>query len=244
MPPPQLTIPLCSLRSLARRYCTERAAGGEGGDEPKRKKWARWLESDEYNRVVGKLSKDLQVTNQIQNIERGVTAEVGRLRELGVYPSAELVLIRRQFKMLEQEFGEVEGGAGEGAAGGREEAELELEFCERKRQLLRHRRMEVEGDSVVRAVREETEGGAGGGGENQMWVNAPANMPAASASGSGAGGQNPYRVVEQRLQQQRADAPARGEREGGRGGAGGGEGGRRGGGGEGTPTARPAGGRA
>ena len=66
-----------------------------------------------------------------------VTNEVCMLREYGVYPTAELALIRRQFKGLEKEWEQTDTR--------RAEIELEMEFCERKRQLLRHRRMEVEG---------------------------------------------------------------------------------------------------
>ncbi|GMH73152.1 hypothetical protein TL16_g06107 [Triparma laevis f. inornata] len=123
--------------------------------------WGKWLQGERYKDATQKLSKELQVANQIYNIEKGVSGEVGRLKELGVYPTAELALIRRQFKILEREW-EANGesnnadetnpgndGNDDDASNPRQEAELELEFCERKRQLLRHRRMEVESDMVL-----------------------------------------------------------------------------------------------
>jgi hypothetical protein len=187
------------------KYCTMlKKQQLEGGEEmvPHSMPWARWLHGDEYSRVVQKLGRDLQITNQIQNIERGVTSEVGRLRELGVYPSAELVLIRRQFKMLEQEFGDKADDGSQQVSDGREEVELELEFCERKRQLLRHRRMEVEGDNLVHQGDADAEAA-----KDKMFFNAPPNMPPSSNN-------NPHQLVDKRmgnsrsqqLQQQEQDA--------------------------------------
>ncbi|GMI12328.1 hypothetical protein TrVE_jg7506 [Triparma verrucosa] len=146
------------------KYVHDLRFSNGGGDAPTNghtkvePEWGKWLQNDRYKDTTQKLSKELQVANQIHNIEKGVSGEVGRLRELGVYPTAELALIRRQFKILEREWeanGEIgdEAGEGEGEASDgvnpRQEAELELEFCERKRQLLRHRRMEVESDMVL-----------------------------------------------------------------------------------------------
>ena len=97
--------------------------------------------------------------------------------------------------MLEQEFG---GDGGDTSAeGGREEVELELEFCERKRQLLRHRRMEVEGDNVIGGGGEDG-GGDGGedGGKDKMFFNAPANVNVAVNVVNGGG---PQQFVEKRM---------------------------------------------
>ena len=99
--------------------------------------WSRWLSNPAFTSEVNRLSHTQQIVSQIHNVEKGVTGEVGRLKECGVYPTAELALIRRQFKKISEEWGD---------GGEREELEMELEFCERKRQLLRHRRMEVEGE--------------------------------------------------------------------------------------------------
>jgi len=87
--------------------------------------WSRWLKGEEFREEVGRLGKELQIVKQIHNTERRVTGEVGRLRECGVYPTAELALIRRQFKKITEEW---EGGGEDGSMG---ELELELEFCER-----------------------------------------------------------------------------------------------------------------
>ena len=146
-----------ALESSEKYVYELRKSGGEGRSSPSHREsapqWGKWLQEDRFKEVSQKLSHDLQVANQIYNIEKGVSGEVGRLRELGVYPTAELALIRRQFKLLEREW---EGSAGSpspensnDAAPPRQEAELELEFVERKRQLLRHRRMEVESDLVL-----------------------------------------------------------------------------------------------
>mmetsp|Transcript_15241 Transcript_15241/g.31070 ORF Transcript_15241/g.31070 Transcript_15241/m.31070 type:complete len:314 (-) Transcript_15241:8-949(-) len=146
-----------ALESSEKYVYQIRKSGGEDSSSSHRKgppQWGKWLQGDHYKETSQKLSKELQVANQICNIEKGVSGEVGRLRELGVYPTAELALIRRQFKLLEREW---ENGAGSPSPENsndtddhpRQEAELELEFVERKRQLLRHRRMEVESDLVL-----------------------------------------------------------------------------------------------
>jgi len=160
--------------------------------------WSRWLKTDELAKTKNLLSKELTAANQIHSTERAVTSELSRLRELGVYPTAELALIRRQFKSLEKEWQERHGGEGadladdnnDGSGGdktgpddgtgnadggntggdnnndhndekltwdsngtqtagdGGAVKDLELEFCERKRQLLRHRRQEAEGERI------------------------------------------------------------------------------------------------
>ena len=66
--------------------------------------WSRWLKPSELQKTKNLLSKELTAANQIHSTEKAVTSELTRLRELGVYPTAELALIRRQFKSLEKEW--------------------------------------------------------------------------------------------------------------------------------------------
>jgi len=68
--------------------------------------WSRWLKNDELVKMKNLLAKELTAANQIHSTERAVTSELVRLRELGIYPTAELALIRRQFKSLEKEWQE------------------------------------------------------------------------------------------------------------------------------------------
>ena len=79
---------------------------------------------------------------------------------LDKYPTAELALIRKEYRSLEEEWAAGPLGAGETAGGSsakqggttrsgaqsRSEVELEIDFCSRKLLLLRTRREEVEID--------------------------------------------------------------------------------------------------
>ncbi|CAM9608378.1 unnamed protein product [Chrysoparadoxa australica] len=126
---------------------------------PPEASWVKWLDEGELDRAKRTTQQQLHWTQCIADCERAVTSELQRLMELGVYPAAELALIRADYTVLEREWmGEAETDCEPESE--RSELEIELDFCERKRMLLRRRREEIVtktqwGSSPVLAVQKQ-----------------------------------------------------------------------------------------
>ena len=88
--------------------------------------WSRWADPEQLDAVFRALAQDARTATSVLEAERGTTEELKKLESFGVYPTAELTLIRKESsRSLESEVDEVD-------------------FCRHKMSLLKARREAVE----------------------------------------------------------------------------------------------------
>merc|ERR1712196_96826 len=66
--------------------------------------WSKWVEPKELDSFMETLQRDAQAAASVLSSERSVTMELRKLSDLGVYPTAELALIRKEYRSLEEEW--------------------------------------------------------------------------------------------------------------------------------------------
>ena len=88
--------------------------------------WSRWADAEQLDAAFRALAQDVRTATNVLEAERGTTMELKKLEALGIYPTAELTLIRKESsRTLETEADEID-------------------FCRHKMSLLKTRREAVE----------------------------------------------------------------------------------------------------
>ena len=125
------------LSSTIQSFCSRAAAESSdrhcqtitnGQSPPIRPPWARWSERN-VDAALGIVDRDIKVAEAIAAAERDATSELQRLEEIGVFPTIEIALIRRE---RESRAAESSGGL------------TEIQSAERKLNLFRLRRQAAE----------------------------------------------------------------------------------------------------
>ena len=87
--------------------------------------WSRWADSDKLEAAFKALENDMRAARNVLEAECATTMELKQLENMDIYPTAELTLIRKEARSLDNEIDEVD-------------------FCRHKLALLRSRREAVE----------------------------------------------------------------------------------------------------
>lgn len=139
-----------TLRSFAARVCADmtlcrvKSLKGEGASEGavvpsdevsrvRQPSWAVWRDERELRRMLDRLTIIRQRFEMAKSMERAITDEFRMFQELGVFPTAELAILRREIK----NFKELSEGLDIS-----EVSELESRLCEKKLSLIRSKRVE------------------------------------------------------------------------------------------------------
>lgn len=144
------------------------AGGADGPESPSRsgdeEEEDDMLTPEDAQRKLGTVQWENDISQQVHKIEKAVTRELQVLCEYGVYPTEELHTIRHEFEVLDGERRAIlrrfEPGGSEASTTGakradaeaqarKDEARLELVFCERKLAILRAARRNLEADRGV-----------------------------------------------------------------------------------------------
>lgn len=119
---------------------------------PERPGWARWRNEKEFERVGSLIGSAHNILQTIISIEREIFRELEIMAGLKIFPSPELVILRKETKTFRDTHGRLQSDVTANEETGEDEGnkpvdaplEAELSFCNRKLAIFRSRRLDAE----------------------------------------------------------------------------------------------------
>eukprot|EP00602_Paraphysomonas_sp_CaronLab_P004539 CAMPEP_0185035862 /NCGR_PEP_ID=MMETSP1103-20130426/27935_1 /TAXON_ID=36769 /ORGANISM="Paraphysomonas bandaiensis, Strain Caron Lab Isolate" /LENGTH=866 /DNA_ID=CAMNT_0027573135 /DNA_START=824 /DNA_END=3424 /DNA_ORIENTATION=- len=111
--------------------------------------WSRWRHEGEFDRVCGAIGSAVDLVSMTQRIERQMIEELKLLSNMKVFPSSELVIIRREVKACKENAAAASTDIGLSSETAEASLESELVLAEKKLDLIRRRRLEEEAARVA-----------------------------------------------------------------------------------------------
>lgn len=82
--------------------------------------WSRWRNQKEYQRVCDLIQTNSQLLQRLSHLEKDITQEILLLQKMKIFPSAELIIIKKEMKLFREKY-QATGGGGGGGGGGNQE---------------------------------------------------------------------------------------------------------------------------